>query len=282
MIKIYWLLLALLPLPFTTYAQNPARGEKVDGYSIFNPTPPDSMRKLNPDRPGITESPYTVEPGHIQLEADFVRLLTGRSQGMRSRTWQVAPLVIKLGITDQIDFQVGVEPFATEKGTSPEDPAERRNSFRDLTLRVKRNIIGDDDETRAALGVTGFVRLPIGGDRSSSGTEMGLIVPFNYHLTDTWDISAQLEGDRNYDPESGRHYFQLVPAVTAEHSLTDALGVFGEVLGRWNARENSWQAILNVGPKIQLSKNAQLDFGTIVPFTSDTEHEFFVGITVKR
>ena len=282
MLKSYWLLLVLLALSVPAYAQRPEKGVKVDGYSIFNPTPPDSMRKLNPDRPGITESPFTVEPGHVQIEGDFLRLLTGRSQGVRSRTWQVAPLIIKLGITDQFDFQVGIEPYVMEKGTSPDAPTERRSSFGDLTLRVKRNLFGDDDETRAAMGITGFVRLPTGGNIGSGGTEIGLIIPFNYHLTDDWDISAQLEGDRNYDPETSRHYFQLVPAITAEHSFTNTIGAYGEVLGRWNARENSWQAIVNFGPKFQLSKNAQLDMGTILPFTRDTEREFFVGITIKR
>jgi hypothetical protein len=73
-----------------------------------------------------------------------------------------------------------------------------------------------------------------------------------------------------------------VPAITAEYSFTDAIGAYGEVLGRWNARENSWQAIINLGPQFQLSKYIQLDAGTILPFTRDTEREFFVGITIKR
>jgi hypothetical protein len=40
-------------------------------YNIFNPTPVDSMRELSPDRPDKTESPYTVDAGHLQLEMDF-------------------------------------------------------------------------------------------------------------------------------------------------------------------------------------------------------------------
>src|SRR5213594_318437 len=41
-------------------------------YTIFNPVPHDLMRELSPDRPDKTESPYTVDAGHFQLEMDFV------------------------------------------------------------------------------------------------------------------------------------------------------------------------------------------------------------------
>lgn len=279
MIKFYWLLLALLPLSFAANAQAPEKGEKMDGYSLFNPTPPDSMRELHPDRPGITESPFTIDPGHFQVEGDFLRLLTSRRQGTRSRMWRVAPLLLKLGLTDQIDFQVGLEPFATEKEWTPNETPEKRSGFSDVTLRVKRNLFGDDFETRAAMSVTAFVRLPT---QSGGGTEMGLIVPLNYRATKNWDLTAQLEGDRAYDEETGQHFFQLVPSATTEHMLTESFGIFGEVFGRWNTRQNQWQATFNAGPEIKLGENMQLDMGAVLPLTPDTKREFFVGLTVRR
>jgi hypothetical protein len=280
MTKLYWLLLALLPLT-STYAQGPEKGTKKDGYSLFRPLPRDSMRELHPDRPGITESPFTVDPGHFQVEGDFLRLLNGRIEGKRSRTGQVAPLVLKLGLTDQIDFQVGLEPYLIEKEWPQNEPQERHSGFGDVTLRLKRNLFGDDDETRAAMSVTGFVRLPTGGGEGNGASEMGLVVPINYHLTENWELTAQVEGDRAYDREDKKHFFQLVPGITAEHSFTDVLGVYGEVVGRWNARENDWQATFDVGPEIKVGENIQFDMGALLPLTSDTEREFFVGVTVR-
>src|SRR5436309_3199384 len=40
-------------------------------FSLFNPTPRTLMREMQTDRPDQTESPYTVDAGHFQLEADF-------------------------------------------------------------------------------------------------------------------------------------------------------------------------------------------------------------------
>ncbi|WP_165963464.1 transporter [Hymenobacter radiodurans] len=280
MIKLYWLVLALLPLT-SAFAQKPEKGTKMDGYSLFRPVPRDSMRELHPDRPGITESPFTIDPGHFQVEGDFLRLLNGRTQGERHRTWQIAPLVFKLGITDQTDFQVALESYTIEKEWPHNEPQQRRSGFGDVTLRLKRNLIGDDDETRVAMAVTGFVRLPTGGSEGAGGSEMGIVVPVNYHLAENWELTTQLEGDRAYDREDKQHYFQFVPSITTEHSFSDALGAYGEVVGRWNTRKNEWQATFNLGPELKIGENLQLDMGALLPLTHNTDHEFFVGITVR-
>src|SRR5262245_52301608 len=42
-------------------------GDK-SGYNLFNPVPADQLRAMTLDGPGATESPYTVDAGHFQLE----------------------------------------------------------------------------------------------------------------------------------------------------------------------------------------------------------------------
>ena len=41
-------------------------------FHLFNPTPTLSLRELTRDGPGKTESPYTVDAGHFQIEMDLV------------------------------------------------------------------------------------------------------------------------------------------------------------------------------------------------------------------
>jgi hypothetical protein len=40
-------------------------------YNLFNPTPTDCMREFEPDRPDLTDNPFTVDAGHVQFEADL-------------------------------------------------------------------------------------------------------------------------------------------------------------------------------------------------------------------
>ena len=41
-------------------------------YTLWHPTPRALLRELTTDRPDKTESPYTVDAGHVQIEADLV------------------------------------------------------------------------------------------------------------------------------------------------------------------------------------------------------------------
>jgi len=63
------------------------------GYNLFNPTPGNMMRELTPDRPDKTESPFTVDAGHFQPEMSFVEFTKNQSDGVRTKTWNVAPAV---------------------------------------------------------------------------------------------------------------------------------------------------------------------------------------------
>ena len=75
------------------------------GYNLFHPTPHDLMRELTPDRPDKTESPYTVDAGHFQLEMDVVTFTLNRSNDARIEAWNVAPVNIKIGLLNNVDLQ---------------------------------------------------------------------------------------------------------------------------------------------------------------------------------
>src|ERR1039458_2338197 len=51
-----------------------------NGYNLFNPTPDEYMREMSPDRPDKTDSPFTVDAGHFQLEMDYANFTYDRDQ----------------------------------------------------------------------------------------------------------------------------------------------------------------------------------------------------------
>src|SRR3954447_26112230 len=83
-----------------------ASGDK-SGYTLFNPTPRSAMREMQTDRPDVTESPFTVDAGHLQIElslAEYAR--DGGSEG-----WDVLPTNIKLGVLNNVDVQFLLLPY---------------------------------------------------------------------------------------------------------------------------------------------------------------------------
>src|SRR5262245_66185319 len=100
----------------TTNAQNlrvkaTCRGEALPDksiYDLFHPTPNELMREMSTDRPDQTESPYTVDAGHFQVEMDLVSggFDRDRSGGVEFRTTGWGTLVVmKAGLWNDGDMR---------------------------------------------------------------------------------------------------------------------------------------------------------------------------------
>ena len=63
------------------------------------------MRDLSPDRPDKTESPYTVDAGHFQLEMDFANFTYDQSDGTTTKAWNVGDFNLKAGLLNNVDVQ---------------------------------------------------------------------------------------------------------------------------------------------------------------------------------
>src|SRR5258708_7832686 len=99
-------------------AENGATPDK-SAFNLFNPVPQDLMRELAPDRPDQTESPYTVDAGHFQLEMDFANFTYNKTDSETLRAWNIAPLNIKLGLVNNVDLQFVYDNYLRVRTRSP-------------------------------------------------------------------------------------------------------------------------------------------------------------------
>lgn len=117
---------------FTAAAQDLLKTEKPikQKYNLFHATPKDSLREMDPDRPNVTESPYTVDAGHIQYEADFLRYEYKTTSESKERALLYNYFNIKLGLTNSLAVQLLVQTYAhqqTEALTTHEIHPQTRN-----------------------------------------------------------------------------------------------------------------------------------------------------------
>src|SRR5690349_1227571 len=95
----------------------PEKGDSGDKsqYTLWNPTPRSLLRELDTDRPDKTESPITVDAGHVQLEADVVNYSYDRYNSARDHTrvetLAIAPFNLKVGLCNSTDFQLVVPTY---------------------------------------------------------------------------------------------------------------------------------------------------------------------------
>src|SRR4030095_5731644 len=96
-----------------------AWAEDKQQFNLFTPTPRDLMRELATDRPDKTESPYTVDAGHVQIEMDVVSYSTDRHNPERTdervQTMGLALENLKLGLLNNMDLQIVAESFVWQR-----------------------------------------------------------------------------------------------------------------------------------------------------------------------
>ncbi|MFD2787663.1 transporter [Hymenobacter rubripertinctus] len=254
-------------------------------YSLFRPLPKSLMRPLSADRPGVTESPFTVDAGHVQFETDLARHISSRPGAEeRQRTIRANAFVLKMGLSNRTDVQLFVDAYEWNRTFATADqPATSSRGFGDLTLRLKHNLLGDDStESALAVGLIGFVRLPTGGRQGAGGTEYGLLLPATYAFADSWNLSAQLPVLLNFDRDASQHYLQTAPSINLDHSFAPWLTGFVEAVAQHDFRTKRWEEALNVGPIFFVGKNIQLDFGRHFALTREADREYFVGFVIRR
>ncbi|MDO7847788.1 transporter [Hymenobacter sp. M29] len=276
-----------LLLPILGRAQAPPRSSPYDSahFSWRKPVPRNRLRELQPDRPGVTESPFTVDAGHFQLEMDALRLInSGSGNDDKNRELHLAYSMLKLGLSRRTDLQLEVPLYsvAKQRPTDADDWQERNAGFGDVTVRVKHNFVGDDQQGTFAMSVIGYVRLPSGGAVGDGGMEYGVVLPLDVELSDKANLEAQLGAELNYDRETGSRYVRFMPSTALEYDFTEKFGLVTEAVALWNTEQRRWLASTNIAPIFKLTPNLQLDLGTHLALNRLTDREYLVGVTFRR
>ncbi len=186
------------------------------------------MREMTTDRPDKTESPYTVDAGHLQFELDLLSYGFDRrnSEGMDRtiNTFAVVPVNFKIGLTNKMDFEVVVAPYNAQR-TSEHDPDRRETTsgVGDIVVRWKTNFWGDDHGS-TAFGVLPFLKLPTNQNHLGNGAlEAGIIFPLAIKLPGDWDLGAMTEVDYLQNSMNADYHEEFVNSITASHSIIGKL-----------------------------------------------------------
>ncbi len=251
-------------------------------YNLFNPTPRDLMRELSADRPDVTESAYTVDAGHVQLEMSFVDYVYDDEDGTRAHALTVAPFNLKLGLLNNMDIQLVVDPYLY--GEIENGATETIDGFGDMQLRLKINLWGNDSGN-TALAVMPFIQFPTGSDDiSSDHVEGGIIFPFAANLPAGFTLGLMAEFDFVYDDEDDDYDTEFVQTAAVGHDIVGDLAGYVEYIGIAPLDgDGDYQALIGSGLTYGLSENAQLDAGIVVGLTDEADDfNVFTGITLRR
>ena len=205
------------------------------------------MREMKTDRPDVTESPYSVDAGHFQLELDAVA--GERDEGETEVV--LAAANVKVGLTSSMDLQLLIEPYV-QRGA--------QSGVGDFTLRLKRNLWGND-RGPSALAVMPFLRLPTAAEPLGTGhTEAGLILPLAFDAPAGFELAGMLEADLAYHDD---HYgSDLVVTTSAGHALLGELEGYVELISETPLDTPADSALsASLGMTLELNDDVRLDTG---------------------
>lgn len=256
-------------------------------YHLFNPTPREQMRELSTDRPDQTESPYSVDAGHFQIEMDLVNGTRDRDQSnggnVRSQAWGFGSMNLKAGLLNNVDIQLVLDGYVDvrvkDRGANQ---VTEDSGFGDVQTRLKINLWGNDGG-KTAFAIMPFVKWPLPQSSLRNGkTEGGIILPLGVELPAGWGMGLMAEVDFVRDG-SGRFDTEYFNTITFSHEIVGNLGGYLEFAALFTpASDAQWQGQVDVGLTYGLDENTQLDFGCNFGVTRTApDYNPFVGLTLR-
>lgn len=250
-------------------------------YHLLNPTPRPLMRELSTDRPDTTESPFTVDAGHFQVELSFLEY-TRDDGGSDFEEFTLLPANLKVGLLNHVDLQLVVTPFVRQEFEAGGGAGDA-SGFGDTQLRLKVNFWGNDGGS-TAFAFMPFVQFPTGDDDvGTHHAEGGLIFPLAIQLPGDFGLGLMAEVDFVRNAADDGYAVDFVHTATVGHDLVGALAGYVEYVGVAPSEDDAdYIAVLGAGLTYGLGDDVQLDAGVNVGLT-DSADDFgiFAGLTFR-
>lgn len=270
-------------------AQEAAEGPRADksGFHLFNPTPRALLREMSTDRPDTTESAYTVDAGHFQVELSLVDFTYDRrnAESQTRRTLAVAPMLLKAGLLNNVDVQLGLAPYTLHRTTDrASGDGGAVDGFVDTVARLKVNLWGNDaaGEGATALAIIPYMTFPTAHDGlGASAMEGGVIVPFAASLPGEFNLGAMVQLDFAKSADDRRYTADLVHTITLGHDLVGDLAGYVEYAGLANlSHDERYRAYFDTGLTYAITRDIQIDAGVRFGMISASDDlGLFVGMS---
>lgn len=233
------------------------------------------------DRPTKANAVCTVPVGKWQLEGSAASWSRTESGGGETKVTTFGSSVVKLGLSERSDLQVGFAPFVRVEAEA--DGAKSRHSgVGDLTVRYKHRLTADGAPVQVAA--IPFVKLPTAdGDIGNGKVEGGLAVPISMAtgpvtvvLGPELDVLADADGD-------GRHP-ALVNLVNVAGPVAPGLTLVGELwtMTNFDPADRVTQASADAALAWAVSERVQFDLGANFGLNRNTaDVEIYAGASMR-
>lgn len=269
--------------PLEASAQDAAAKSR---YNLFHRTPPELRRPFATDRPDRTESPYTVDAGMFQVEADICSYQRdGSAEGLpnvSSSSLNLAPVNLKAGLLHNMDFQFVLAPYTWRESDESGRSIERDQGLGSIAGRLKVNLWGNDGG-RTSLAAMPFVAFLGEAGVQGRTTNFGVILPLAVDLGGDWGLGSMLQLESVGQRDGAPRQMLLITSVALGRGIIGSLGGYAELFSGYVVDNgDTWEATADFGLTYGIGHNLQLDAGVNVGLTRDAQDlNPFLGISAR-
>jgi len=233
------------------------------------------------DRPGKANAVCAVPPGKVQLETAGVDWTLAGSDESRTELLTVGASLLKLGLSEGSDLQIGITPYA--ELTTRDRDMRRVRGVGDTVIRYKQRLTREDARLQAA--VIPFLKLPTASHGLGNGkVEGGVALPISLALVPEVTITFGPEVDIHADDVGKGRHLALVNLVNLSAPIAPRLTVAAELWTGFDFQRGrtTKQASADAAAAYALSKTVQLDAGANVGLTRETpDLEAYAGLSFR-
>jgi Putative MetA-pathway of phenol degradation len=236
------------------------------------------LRELSPDRPHQTESPITVDPGHIMIETDLVNHTTYNKEQPHRATTGLLYFNLKVGLTKRQDIEVISNAFSFTRYEHHALPPSN-TQLPDLTFRYKYNLIGNDSGS-TAIAIMPFVTTTNFFQEKWKAQTGGLFLNAEHMFNEKYEL-GYTGGLTTFTINPFFKQHEWFSTVSFSYPIYKTFQHFVEVSERYNKSldiRNNYS--IDSGFTFTPTKNNQFDMGFYY-FVPVKQFYVFLGTTIR-
>lgn len=240
-------------------------------YTLLNPVPSNELRGMDTDRPNKTNTPHTIDAGHLQIETgvfDYT-YYRDRYQGANARieALNLGQFNFRLGILNDLELNAIVNAYNFQWNTDyTTNQSNRQNGIGDALIGGKLNLWGNDSGDKpwaTALAIQPQFKIPTAQENLGNGhSELFVGVPFLVNLPMQFHLGLASTVSWERSPDNTEYVVGWQNSASFDRVFFDKFDIYLEYWSHISTECNQEaQQTLDVGVTYPITDNMVLDTG---------------------
>jgi hypothetical protein len=277
--------------PTTTTATTESTPDKWQ-YSLLNPTPTADLRGMDTDRPNVTNTPHTIDAGHLQIETGLIDYTYDRSRSAgttyRTDDFSFAASNFRLGILNNLELNAVIIPYELDRThDNANNTSAYSRGFGDTIIGAKLNLWGNeggDTVWASGLAIQPQFKFPTASDGGGNGHfEFSTALPFLINLPAGFHLGLQAGVSLERSSENDGNVAGMQNSFSIDRPLLGNLDVYLEYASDVTTEKHA-QAVqtIDIGGTYPINDNISLDAGVALGLNNATSDvQVLAGVSVR-